>query len=169
MMGLAAAAQIGVDLARLAVVPEPPADQWSSVMAALTGAVDMVLACPPRRVRPVEARRLSARARERGTVLVLVGEAAARHWPGSPDLSLAVTQAEWQGLGAGHGHLRSRRVRVEATGRRQAARPRSVELWLVDPEGRVVPVGPSRVLTVLSGRLTPTFAATGAPALERVG
>jgi hypothetical protein len=47
-----------------------------------------------------------------------------------PDLVLVVTGARWEGLGSGHGHLRVRRVRVEATGRRDAARPRRADLVL---------------------------------------
>ncbi len=71
------------------------------------------------------------------------------------DLRLTVTAAEWQGLGQGHGHLTARRVVVEATGRRRAARARRAELWLPDGRGRILAVAresarPLRLETVAS-------------------
>ncbi len=149
-LGLAAAVEAGIVAERLVLVAEPPRDQWAAVVAALIGAVDVVLA-GPQRVRAADARRLAARARERGTVLVQVAPRGARQRPAQGaglevDLRLAVTEVEWQGLGQGHGHLRSRRVVVEATGRRRAARARRAELWLPDEHGRI------QVVTRPSGR-----------------
>ena len=141
-LGLAAAGEAGIVAERLMLVAEPPRDQWAAVVAALIGAVDVVLA-GPQRVGAADARRLAARARERGTVLVQIApRSSQRSTRGrgaglEVDLRLAVTEVEWQGLGQGHGHLRSRRVAVEATGRRRAARPRRAELWLPDEEGRI--------------------------------
>src|SRR4051812_29378484 len=68
-LGLLAVTELGVVPERLLVVPEPPRDAWSSVVAALLDAVDVVLVAPGR-VAPGEARRLTARAREREVVLV---------------------------------------------------------------------------------------------------
>jgi hypothetical protein len=136
-LGLAAAVEAGIDPERLALVAEPPRDQWAAVVAALVGAVDVVLA-GPQRVGTADARRLAARARERGTVLVQI--AGSRPGQGSGlevDLRLVVTEAEWTGVGQGHGHLRARRLVVEATGRRRAARARRAELWLPDERGRI--------------------------------
>jgi hypothetical protein len=133
-VGLAAAAELGVVLDQVAVVADPPASRWAATMAALIDAFDVV-ALRPGPVRPQQARRLAARARERGAVLAL---ARGRHrWGEGPDVRLAVVDHEWQGLEWGHGHLRARRLTVAATGRRDAARPRSVSLWLTDGEGRV--------------------------------
>ena len=98
------------------------------------------------RVRDGDARRLAARARERGSVLVRVGAGravtlasgrrpAASGWPEGPDLGLEVVSARWDGLGDGHGRLTRRVVTVEATGRRGAARPRRVDLLLPGPGG----------------------------------
>lgn len=137
-LGLVAAAEIGVDLSRLAVVRQPPPSQWAPVVAALIGAFDLVLLRPPRQVGHSDARRLAARARERGTTLLVVGGRGGL-WPGT-DLDMTVAEVHWQGLGCGHGHLRSRWVRVTAEGRGRAARPREAELWLLDPDGRVTPV-----------------------------
>jgi hypothetical protein len=133
-LGLAAAAELGVVLDQVAVVADPPPAGWAATVAALIDAFDVVALAPPA-VRPQQARRLAARARERGSVLVV---ARGRHrWGEGPDVRMAVVDHEWRGLGAGHGHLRSRRLTVTATGRRDAARPRRASLWLTDADGRV--------------------------------
>ena len=141
-LGLVAAAELGVVLDRLALVEEPPPDGWAAVVAALIGAVDLVLVAPEHRVPAADARRLAARARERGTVLVQIdpGARSSGRSRGSGlevDLRLAVVGAEWEGVGVGHGHLQARRLTVEAGGRRRASRPRRAELWLPDARGRV--------------------------------
>jgi hypothetical protein len=125
--GLAAADEAGVALERLAVVAAP-AGAFAGALAALLDGFDLVVAAPDRRVRPADGRRIAARARERGTVVVLAGGASA--WPEGADLRLAVADPAWEGLGRGHGHLRRRQVRLEVSGRREAARPRATTLWL---------------------------------------
>lgn len=135
-VGLAAAAEAGVALDRLAVVADP-GGSWTTVVAALLDGFDLVVVAPDGRTRPADARRLAARARERGAVVVLAG-GWDRAWPEGPDLCLTVADPEWEGLGQGHGHLRRRRARVSATGRREAARPRSAPLWLPAGPGRPV-------------------------------
>ena len=144
-LGARAAAQLGVDLGRLAVVPDP-GSQWPVVAAAVLEAADVVLVgLPDRGVRPADSRRLTARARERGAVIVVLappgdgvgGVGVGRSWPEPPDLRLEVGAAAWEGLGQGHGYLRSRVVTVTATGRRGASRSRRVNLLLPGPDGRV--------------------------------
>lgn len=125
-LGLVAAAELGVDLRRLALVPDP-GDQWAAVVAALIDGFDLLLLRPPGRVRAAEARRLAARSRERGTVLLLLDSPS---WPEVPDLSLTVTGSEWEGLASGHGRLTARRLEVAAGGRRAAGRERRLGLWL---------------------------------------
>ena len=132
-LGLAAASELGVALDRLVLVADPPADAWPTVVATLVDAFDVVLVRPRARVN--DARRLAARTRERGAVLVILGDD--RAWPEAPEVRLAITASEWFGLGAGYGHLRARRVRVEVDGRRGAARPRSADLWLPAAGGGV--------------------------------
>ncbi len=168
-LGARAAAQLGVDPERLVLVPDP-GDQWPVVVAAVLEVADLVvLGLPGTGARPADSRRLVARARERGSVLVLLPAAGAgafglaagaragleagpfgpgdlrstagareegRFWPEPPDLRLEVGSVAWEGLGKGHGHLRSRVVTVVSTGRRGAARPRLVKLWLSGPDGR---------------------------------
>ena len=139
-LGLAAAAGYGVALDRLVVVAAPPPEHWASVVATLVDAFDVVLVRPPRRLRAADARRLAARTRERGAVLVVSGP-----WPEAPELRVDLVESEWQGLGAGHGHLHARRVTVEASGRRGAGRPRRAELWLPAPGGGVETAPPPPV------------------------
>ena len=127
--GLLAAAEAGVALERVAVIA-PPGRAWATVLGALIDGFDLVVAAPDRKVRPADARRLTARARERGTVMVLAGRGAVAAWPEGADLRLALSVPDWEGLGRGHGHLQRRRVHLEVTGRREAARPRATDLWL---------------------------------------
>lgn len=135
-LGLVAAAELGVAVERLALVAAP-GDDWAAVVAALLDALDVVVVgAPRRRASPADARRLVARARERGAVLVPLGR-----WDGA-DVRLSVTAGGWQGLGNGSGHLRARLVEVVAEGRGAAARPRRARLWLPSADGAVSPAGP---------------------------
>lgn len=134
-LGLAAAAEVGVALAHLAVVDlsGPTASrQWGAVVSALVGGLDLVLVAPRRQVRAADARRLAARARERGSVLIRIGDAP---WPDRPDLELALGGAIWEGPEDGYGRLRCRRAEVIATGRGRNARERRVLLLLPDARG----------------------------------
>ena len=135
-LGLEAAAAMGVDLGRVALVPEP-GPSWTSVVAVLLDALDLVVVRPPGHCRPADARRLAARAREWGSVLVVAGGGSA--WPERPDIELVAEVGGWEGLGAGEGTLRRRPARVVASGRRGGGRPRSVTCWLPGPDGRLVP------------------------------
>jgi hypothetical protein len=134
-LGIVAAAETGIALERLALVPTPGARAWPAVVAALLDAVDVVLVRSPARLPPAQARRLAARARERGAVLVPLGP-----WPEPADLRLAVTTSTWTGLGQGHGSLQARKVEVLVAGRGAASRERRVHLWLPSPDGSIVPV-----------------------------
>lgn len=150
-LGLLAAAELGVALERLVLVADPGADDegaaWPAVVAALVDAFEVVLVHAPQRVGAADGRRLAARARERGAVLVQVGAArpTTSTWPEGADVSLTVVDATWEGLGEGHGHLRARRVTVEGGGRRDASRPRRAELWLPSADGAVEAVLPDPV------------------------
>ncbi len=137
-LGLAAAAELGVDLEHLVVVADPPSSSWGAVVATLVDAFDVVLVRPCRRVGVADARRLTARARERGSVLVVLGDRAT--WPDAPDIGLSLASEQWHGIGDGHGHLSARHVVVDMHGRRAAARARQVSLWLPAPGGGVAAV-----------------------------
>ncbi|WP_240675250.1 hypothetical protein [Cellulomonas endophytica] len=160
-VGLLAAAQAGVVLDRLALVPRPGAD-GAAVVAALLDGVDVVVVGPGAVLTDADRRRLSARARERGSVLL-----ATTAWTGAT-VVLGVRDAGWDGVGAGEGHLRSHRVRVVRTGRGGAAVPHALELVLplprpgadVVPAPVVVAPAPPVTAPVLEEPAAP--AATGA-------
>jgi hypothetical protein len=135
-LGLVAAAETGVALERLALVPTPGTRDWPAVVAALLDAVDVVLVRSPARLPAAQARRLAARARERGAVLVPLGA-----WPEPADLRLAVTASTWSGLGQGHGSLQARQVEVLVAGRGAASREHRALLWLPSPDGTIASAG----------------------------
>jgi hypothetical protein len=147
-LGLRAASELGVVVERLALVRHPGVD-LPKVVAALLDGVDLVVV-DPARLADSHVRRLSARARHRGAVLVAVGP-----WPGA-DLELTQETVAWVGLGDGHGHLAVREVRVTARGRGAAARP--VEARLNLPGGK-------DVLTDVR-MLTDSFGASGTDRLS---
>jgi hypothetical protein len=141
-LGLEAAARLGLRLDHLALVPDPDT-HWAEVVGILVDALDVV-AVAPGRCRPADARRLAARVRERGSLLVVASPAAvtgrsAPRWPEPVDLQLEVGTARWHGLDAGDGTLQRRSVTVQSSGRRAAARQRRVRLWLPAPDGRSAP------------------------------
>jgi hypothetical protein len=121
-LGAVAAAEAGVALDRLALVPNPGPD-WTTVVAALLDGVDIVVAAPPGPIVPAVANRLVARARQRGTVLVSYGR-----WEGA-DITFDAVRSEWDGLGEGRGRLRGRQLTVLARGRGAASAPRRTDIW----------------------------------------
>jgi hypothetical protein len=135
-LGLVAAAEAGVVLQRLALVPHPGPD-WVDAVGALLDGLDIVAVATPGGVAPQLAGRIAARARQRGSVLVAVGG-----WPGA-DVTLRVAGATWHGLGAGVGRLRRREVEVVGSGRGAAARARRARLWLPGPSGAPAPMAPT--------------------------
>jgi hypothetical protein len=128
--GLEAAAAAGVELSRTILVPDP-GEAWLEVTAALVDVLGVVLVRPPTEVSAGDAARLSARLRQRGSVLVGWGD-----WPRC-DARLGLTDVEWVGLGHGHGHLQARQATVEVL--RGTAPPVSKRLWLPDLDLRIRP------------------------------
>jgi hypothetical protein len=133
-IGWAAAADLGVDLGRTVVVPEVALGDWGEVTAALVDAVDMVVVAPRFPIRERDARRLAARARERGTVLIV--SSPRFPWPVEPEVSLEAS-GRWVGVGDGEGRLSARRITVAVSGRRAASRGWSVDLWAPAADGSV--------------------------------
>lgn len=123
-----AAAEAGIALDRLALVPNPGPD-WATVVGALLDGLDLVVVAVPGPVAPALAGRLTARARQRGSVLVSYGG-----WRGA-DVILDVTSGRWHGLGDGRGRLQCRELTIVARGRGAAAAPRRAQVWLPRPTG----------------------------------
>ncbi|WP_111765267.1 hypothetical protein [Nakamurella deserti] len=124
-LGLAAAAELGVDLTRLVLVPDPGVDVLQ-ILSVLIDGVDVIAVSVPKGPigSPSRQRVLAGRLRQRGAVLLAVGP-----WPGA-DLSLTVATAGWRGLGAGHGRLRDRELVVRLTGRRRGGQVPEVRMLL---------------------------------------
>lgn len=131
-VGLMAAHEAGVGWDRVVAVGVEDRQKWPVVLATVVEAFDVVLVGSGWRVGAGDARRVAARSRERGTVLVVAearaGVSVGEIWPLPPEVRLRVVDDRWQGLGDGHGYLRSRRVTVEAGGRGRLSRPRRQEL-----------------------------------------
>jgi hypothetical protein len=119
--GAEAAAEMGVDLARTVLVPDP-GELWLEVTSALVDVVTMIVLRPPAAVTARSASRVAARLRKRSAALVSWGP-----WPGA-EVTLSLRESSWSGADHGHGRLRSRRVAIDV--RRGSAPPRRAELWL---------------------------------------
>jgi hypothetical protein len=122
-LGLEAAAAAGVELQRTILVPDP-GDAWLEVTAALIDVLGVVVLAAPPDVPAKDVSRIAARLRQRGAILIAYG-----NWPRC-DARVSMRDAEWVGVGRGHGHLQARRVTVEV--RRGTAPARTGRLWLPD-------------------------------------
>ncbi|MCU1524056.1 MAG: hypothetical protein JWO18_950 [Microbacteriaceae bacterium] len=125
--GVEAAQRFGIDLERLVLVPHP-GDQWLGVTAAIADVLGVVVTRPPRRANDSSVSRLTARLRQRGATLIVLGP-----WPQS-EAMLSLSESSWSGMGQGHGHLSARQVTVTVSSR--VGRPRSARMWLPDPQGQ---------------------------------
>jgi hypothetical protein len=128
--GVRAAADAGLDPARLVLIAEPGRG-WAQVVASLLDGFDLVLLRPPEQPPAQLRRKIEAAARRYGSVPLVAGD-----WPGA-QTRLQVTGEEWIGIGAGHGRLRARKAQVVASGRGAGERERSCWLWLPGPDGSV--------------------------------
>jgi hypothetical protein len=135
-LGVAAAADAGLDPDRLLLIAEPGAS-WPQVVASLLDGCEIVILCPPDRPSAQVRRKLEAAVRRYGGVLVVAGD-----WDGA-QTRLLVARQEWVGIGDGHGRLRARRVQVVANGRGAWSRPRARWLWLPGPDGSVAAMAES--------------------------
>jgi hypothetical protein len=131
-LGLVAAAEAGIRLDRLALVPHPGAD-LPAVTSALLDGLDIV-AVAGAGVRGADRQRLAARARRCRAVLLALGP-----WPGA-EVELGCTDVRWQGLEAGSGRLRERRACVRLRGRGVVPGGRRANLLLPATGGGVVSV-----------------------------
>lgn len=131
-LGLLAAVEMGADLARVALVPAPGGDALDVAAVLLDGVDLVVLDLAGTSVAPSRARGLVARARHRGSVLVVTNGV----WPGA-QLQLRAEVAAGTadtGLGRGHGRLRTRELEVRVGGRGSVAAGRCSRVRLC-PEG----------------------------------
>lgn len=132
-LGALAARDAGLDVGAGLWV-DGPGGRWPQVLSLLVSTVPVILLGAPGSVPGRLVRRVAGQVRANGAVLLVAGP-----WDGA-DLRVRVTEAQWDGLGAGHGVLRRRRVVVEVSGRGVAGgAPRRAELWLPGPTGAAAP------------------------------
>ncbi|MFI6031894.1 hypothetical protein [Amycolatopsis magusensis] len=138
-LGVVAAHELGVAVDRLALVNRPGME-FGAVTAALLDGMDLVAVggagggargAGPSRSQQQLARRLSARARNRGAVLLSLGP-----WPGA-EVDLHCSDSRWHGPDRGYGRLRRREIAVHTGGRGAATQPRHLHLTLPGDDGRV--------------------------------
>lgn len=132
--GVVAMAELGIDLRRVVFVPRPRG-AWAAAAAELFEGMDAVLVRPPARVAHTAARRLRARARDRGAVLVVMVEHR-DDWPVPAFAVLELTGASWHA----DGRLLERRADVLVTAQ-GLVRPRRVALLLPGPQGAIATAG----------------------------
>ncbi|MDN4479359.1 hypothetical protein [Demequina muriae] len=126
-VGVVAAARRGIALERFALIPHPGAQAAQAVGACVDG-MDVVLLGERLALSDADRRRLAARVKERGGLIIAAGE-----WPGA-HVTLTVERSSWEGLGAGDGRLIERELTVAVSGRRQGA-VRRVRLTLDSAPG----------------------------------
>ncbi len=103
--GAEAAAELGIELSRTVLVPDP-GEHWLEVTAALVDVLRVVVLRPPASVSERTASILDSRLRTRSAVLVVHGS-----WP-RVDARLSTETSAWSGPGRGAGRLEGRRIRV---------------------------------------------------------
>ena len=122
-VGLLAAVEMGADLSRLAVVPDPGVDPVEVAAVLMDGMDLVVLELGGRSIPPTRARAVTARARQKGCTLLVTGG----DWPGaSARFDARVCGYEVVGAGVGAptpGCGRISRVRLDARARGRLARP----------------------------------------------
>lgn len=103
--GAEAAVELGVELSRTVLVPDP-GEHWLEVTAALVDVLRVVVLRPPATVSERAAGLLESRLRTRSAVLVVQGP-----WP-RVEARLSTERSAWSGPSAGTGHLEQRQAAV---------------------------------------------------------
>jgi hypothetical protein len=111
--GVEAASELGIELARTVLVPDP-GEHWLEVTAALVDVLRVVVLRPPASVTDRAAGVLDSRLRTRSAVLVVHGA-----WPRAA-ARLSVESSTWFGPTSGSGRLVERRASIAV---QRGARP----------------------------------------------
>ena len=111
--GAEAAAELGIELSRTVLVPDP-GEHWLEVTAALVDVLRVVVLRPPASVSERTAGILDSRLRTRSSVLVVHGD-----WP-RVEARVSIDKSCWFGPTSGTGQLQERRARIAV---RRGARP----------------------------------------------
>ncbi|KQU59124.1 hypothetical protein ASG84_14460 [Rhodococcus sp. Leaf278] len=132
--GILAAVEMGAQLSKLALIPDPGPDPVEVAAILLDGVDLVVLGLGGLSVPPTRARAVVARARSKGSTLLVTDG----HWDGA-ELRLDASVHGYDGLGTGRelGRGRLRGVRLSVCARGKAMRPRTVRLDLRSENGRI--------------------------------
>ncbi|BCN46645.1 hypothetical protein RE9431_49030 (plasmid) [Prescottella equi] len=129
-LGLLAAAEMGADLRRCALIPEPGQDPVA-VAAVVVDGIDLVLlSLGGADIPPSRARSVDARVRRNGAVLIVTDG----RWP-SVDLRLDARVLGYRGLDAGRGRITGIDLAFEVNARGQ--RPRRATIAVAGRSGQV--------------------------------
>lgn len=145
--GAQAAADLGVDLDRTVLVPDP-GDHWLEVAAALVDVLRVVVLRPAGRVDARSAGVLDARLRKRSAALVVWGE-----WPGC-EARLTLEQARWSGPQDGSGRLRRRSAQLAV--RRGSTPATRAPVWFPHEDAPLVPARPDAEVATSLRRAVPS-------------
>lgn len=105
-LNFVAALDLGMDLSRVVVIPEP-GSQVPEIMATLIDGMDLVVTAARVGLTNGQQSRLNARARERGTTLLVAGD-----WP-QARLHISGQAGAWQGANQGLGRLTTCAYRIQ--------------------------------------------------------
>ena len=145
-LGLLAAAEMGAQLGRIAMIPDPGPDPVEIAAVLLDGVDVVVLSLGGNTVAPTRARAVTARARSKGAILIVTDG----YWSGA-ELRLRSRVVGYDGIGRGTGRVRAMRMAVEAQGRTFGPSTARLDLRSLDgrvewvPEPVAVPVLPTAV------------------------
>lgn len=141
-LGWASAVELGVDLRHVVVVDVEDHDMLDA-MGVMVDVFDLVMCGDLSELPHSKVRKLLARAKERGCVLVTMGERSKtvlagwdmnqerlEGWGEVPDSLVYVEGAMWTGLGVGHGRLGERRLAVRVKNRRGRVSSQPFEVLL---------------------------------------
>jgi hypothetical protein len=120
-VGVEAAADAGVPVDRVVLVPQP-GEAWASAVAGFAEVLPVVLAARPARLAPAEAARLAARVRGADGCLLVLGD-----WP-QPASRIRTLGASWGGADDGLGRIRTARLEVEVSAGDRVPRRAVVDL-----------------------------------------
>ena len=137
-LGIVAGVELGVDLDHLIVV-DTPRTRLATVLGALVDGCDVVMLRLPLALTRQEMLRLSARARQRRVLLLLVRDVRshANAWADAPEITAVVCSSDFVGIANGSGRIAARRIVVETRHRRGVDNAGPVALWLPSPGGEL--------------------------------
>lgn len=157
-LSLLSVAEMGADLARIAIVPDPGVDPIEIASVLLDGMDLVVLGLRGVDVAPARCRVVSGRVRQQSSALLVVDG----HWPGAQVRMEAsvltyrhvpgTSGTDLSAARRGHGRIGGLRLQVTATGRDRRRRSADVDLSSLSAHGQAGLVGLTRPEDPVVGR-----------------